>query len=499
MRSQPFLQANSQDGEGSSYSHSSGSNFSRNTWSSSTKGLIQIGSFRFANSGETDELSMGEDINHRFSVIIHDNTDVESLAAVSSHQIESFHGLEDPNVVSKLGRRDRAFEPLEAPEAMSVSSKSKNKRAGTSSLQKPSRVVQPIEENSFDRFCSAFEGLVCREGDEELVKVAPVKQEKQEVAVPPPPPVVSHKHINHVVVENRDALDTIFEGVEGMTCGPGKRESSSKKKRSPTTFQHPPKADLTHVDTRDPLDRVFDGVEIMACGPDSSHREAFKRFGPVKTKTMTSKDANDILDHTCESVEHYTCRMDGSKEPYSQDRDFLDTVFDGVESATCSQKTPKRGNTSGTPDDPIQVPFETQMVKMSGSQDDVLDSLCNGVEYAMCRDEAVGLRQRNKKDILDHVFDPGCAESENGNQSYNENSMVASESESAAEGSIDSEEREESETRNQQDSDLLDYIFESVEAKTCRSNKDDLSTVGKSTKKKRGGNRLFGKFRSNKA
>ncbi|KAG7367260.1 hypothetical protein IV203_029931 [Nitzschia inconspicua] len=507
MKSQPFTRHQSlryQDYDVSSNSYSSaGSDFSRNTWSSSNRGLVQIGSFRFANS-EQDDLSLGDDPIHRFSVIIHDNTDTDSLAVASSHQIDKLHGLEDPNVAAKQEIGTRVFRKLQQPsqEKKKTSVISSMKKQTMSSLQKPRRVVRHVNEDSFDHFCNAFEGVVCREGVDETVEIVPAKEKKnQPLALSKPIPVAPPKNGVDLVMEDRDALDTVFEGVESIPCGP--REKRTVKKNSENRLSMPQQPDYSMVDNRDVLERVFDGVEIMSCGPDSSHREAFKRFGPVKTKTKSRRSGNssgyktEILDHTCESVEYYTCRMDTTKNSLGQDRDLLDKVFGGVESATCSQNTPKRGNrsTRGSAENPIKVPVETQIVKVKGSEDDMLDSLCNGVEYAVCREEAVGLNQRNKKDLLDHIFEPGCAGSEDGDLSHNENSMVASTECNSISSSRGSEEREEPEMSKQQDGDILDYIFEKVESKTCRPSNDDLSTAETSHDVKRGGTKFWSKSR----
>lgn len=506
MKTPPFVppQSRSQSYDGSSYSNSSGgSGFSRNTWSSSNRGLIQIGSFKFANSDQ-DDLSMGDDSIHRFSVIIHDNTDTESLAAASSRQIENLHGQEDPNVMSKSGRGSKIYgRPKPVVQSKGDSSIASSKKSSPFSvLQKPNRVTKAVEADPFDHLCNAFEGFVCRKGADETVKVGTKVEEKQETSTEPSPaPPLLMKE--NPIIEDRDALDTVFEGVESMTCGPEARKYQ-KEKRLPKPIPEESN-EAEPQDTRDVIDRVFDGVEIMTCGPDSSHREAFKKFGPVRTKTnsrwsqRSSGYEADILDHTCESVEHYSCRLDATNPRFSEERDFLDNVFDGVETVTCSQKTPKRGNmtkkgTPGSAERPIRVPLETQKIKKIPSEDDVLDSICNGVEYAVCRNEAVELHQSNKRDLLDHVIEPDFEESQDGYSSNNENSMVAS-TESEAESSCVDEHREMPDTAIKEDGDMLDYIFETVESKTCRPSSDDLSTVNTKSVSKRGGNKLFGKFR----
>jgi hypothetical protein len=484
----------SQDYDGSSFSGSSASGMSRNTWSSHTGGLVQIGSFKFAQSTQ-DDLSMGEDSNHRFSVIIHDNTNVDSLAeAASSGLIENPHRVEDPEIVPRAKRGVKVFGRLKSLVA------SKNDESRNSSFKKENEVKvhhmprreSPLEDkDAFDQCCTTFEGFVCRNGNVGTVQLEPVKGRKVQQVVEST--FVYPTETENPREEDRDALDTVFEEVESMTCGPGTKLNSRKAVPGPS-YHEPVERKHAVVDNRDALERVFDGVEIMTCGPDSSHQvETFKRYGTKKTKNKKSKKSfnTDILDRMCESVEHYTCRLNASNSRFSQERDLLDKVFDSVESASCSQKTPKIGNMTNKDaplraENPIQVPVEKQMIKLSGQKDDV--------EYAIHRNDSAESQERYDNDLLDRIFEQECADANDDHQSVNENSMVASaESESIA-SSRDIDVREEPYSQKQRDRDLLDFIFETVESKTCRPNDDDIAIVKRRSDSKRSDKRLWGNF-----
>ena len=101
----------------------------------------------------------------------------------------------------------------------------------------------------------------------------------------------------------------------------------------------------------------------------------------------------------------------------------------------------------------------TKIVEISNSQDDALDYLCNGVEYTVCRSQAVAVKESNNRDLLDHIFDPSCNAYDD-NESVNGNSLVAS-VQSGNEESVASDKAKE-------DKDFLDYFFEGIESRTCR-------------------------------
>jgi hypothetical protein len=445
-----------QDREYYDSSLSSASGRTRNTWSSSNRGLIQIGSFKISPT-ETDDFSMGDESSHRFSVIIHDNTDVSSFANASSRQIEALHGLEDPNI-NKKTRSSKLFSKLKLrhQDDSSISSKSSANKGKLSSLRKP-RSEFEVEEDSFDHLCNAMEGFVCRPNEKRSV----ITKESR-------------------VVESRDALDTVPEGIEKTTPEENLKlnsQSSSGSDASPDSAKQEAAEAQSKPDNRDKLDKVFDGVEIMTCGPDSSHNvrpEAKKKSASEKKTNKNarnnSKSNKNIFDSTCESIELFVCRNDTTEPKFSQEPDLLDMIFDGT---TSSPKTNEKQES--TPKDASrsmrkgQNKVVTKIVEISNSQDDALDYLCNGVEYSVCRSQAVAVKESNDRDLLDHIFDPSC-NGQDDNDSFNQNSLVAS-IQSGGE-SLGSDfglvERKAPEAVENQHSDFLDCFFENIESRTCR-------------------------------
>ena len=438
-------------------SFSSASGRTSNTWSSSNQGLIQLGEFKIAPT-ETDDFSMGDEDTHRFSVIIHDNTDSTSFENASSGQIDALHGLEDPNVSKKSGsgKYFSKVEPREQEDSP-VTSPSPTKKGISLFLRKPSREIE-AEEDSFDRVCNAFEGFVCRPNEKRLVPSSIV------------PAVVEENKME----ESRDALDTVPEGEEEKTTS-GEEEEVLKsrvgcKSEAPSGSS---KQEQSERDSRDALDKVFDGVEIMTCGPDSSHnvRPAAKKKSVSKKTHKSAKNVSsaseNIFDSTCESIEHFMCRMDTMKPKFSQEPDLLDKIFDG----TTSSQTKNKSKDTSKSEESREEPEVTKIIEISNSQDDALDLLCSGVEYTVCRSQAVAVKQSKERDFLDEIFDPSCNGNDD-NDSFNQgqNSLVASVqsgNESLASVS-DVAEREVPHSGKKEHKDFLDYFFESIESRTCQ-------------------------------
>jgi hypothetical protein len=348
------------------------------------------------------------DSSHRFSVVIHDSTDVTSLAAASSRQVEELHGSEDPNVCSK--RR------------LKLSSSAKATRTFSSSVQNPPRKTYQDEEDAFDRLCSSMERFVCRDDDfihQESGEVPTVTMKKEE------------KKKQHAV-------------------------SSTPKVSSP----------------------------------------------PVEDRDVVEDRDGDILDQTFDKIEHYTCRDDTTTEPrFSQETDFLDRIFGGVEQITCNSAGKKKSEDAKKTEKAKPVVPEKKLdskycldrnssiiqVPPVEYEDDLFSDdvgpLCNGVERVICRDEF--LEESTEPDLLDRIFEPKCSSVKD------DNSILASKSVASAPVKKTTEDKKE----KKDDRDLLDRIFENVEAHTCRPFEEESIAKAEQTvrpsqpKKKRSGSK----------
>ncbi|KAL3917502.1 MAG: hypothetical protein SGILL_004682, partial [Bacillariaceae sp.] len=371
-------------------------------------------------------------------------------------QIDALHGLDDPNVDYKKSRPGKFLSKLKPrkQEDAPSSSTSSGKKGKFSFLQKPSRKIE-VEEDSFDHLCNAFEGFVCRPNDKRQM----------------PSSVVSAAAEENKIEESRDALDTVSEGEEEKTTS-GDEDESSQASRESEESSGSAKQEQSKPDSRDALDKVFDGVEIMTCGPDSSHsvRPAAKKKSASKKTTKSAKNVSsaseNIFDSTCESIELFMCRMDTTKPKFSQEPDLLDKICDG----TTPSQTKKKSKDSSKSEEGREDPEVTKIVEISNSQDDALDFLCNGVEYTVCRSQAVAVKQSKDRDLLDHIFDPSCNGSDD-NDSFNQNSLVASVqsgNESLASGTDVAEREVPGSKSKKEHKDFLDYFFESIESRTCR-------------------------------
>jgi hypothetical protein len=324
---------------------------------------------------------------HRFSVVIHDSTDAASLAAASSRQIEELHGKEDPNIGS-------------------------SRRVKASSLRKPSRQYKQ-DEDAFDRFCTSMEGFVCRDhGSIQHSEETPVviKKEKNVYVISSPPRVSSPP-----TTEDRDALDSLFEGIEGMTCRGGNNirdETQTTKSRSKNM-----------VSDRD---------------------------------KMTSEQHGDILDQTFEKIEHFICRDDAAVQNFSQAPANLEERTKQAHSIKQRESKKSTVRSSETTNSSPQE-FETDLLSFA------VGSICNGVEQIVCRDEL--LNASTEPDLLDHIFEPQCT---SGND---DDSIMASESFVVTHPT--QQKTKLMRKHNKDDRDILDRIFENIEAHTCGPDDDE--------------------------
>jgi hypothetical protein len=304
-----------------------------------------------------------------------------------------------------------------------------------------------------------------------------------------------------------DTLDFVFEGVERMACGSGGKKqdtwiSSLSKNRSisevamrksddPQTTEEASNFKVQIIDnTYQPTGRRKQkSAPKSKKGQDASHKQSIK--GDPSTV-----EVGDISDYACDALKQFSCRHDvaSNKSQIAQGRDFVGRPLDGVEKISCrqgstQQKKNKRTTTEMKKKAIGSAKSSNYTIGISLNESpDMLDSLCTGVESAVCRDRDVEFA--NERDLFDYIFEPDCAGNEFSDvhslydYKDNDNSMVAS-----VGSAIESPET----PRRKGEGDLLDYIFENVESRTCRPGDDDLSTIPMKREKSKGEN--WGRFR----
>lgn len=534
--------------------------------------LIQIASYRIGGSNSTImDVSDGANSHHRYSVIIHDHTDAESLAS-------SMHALSR----SESGQAGVTMEDLPVPHSQGeVPRKKAASTAATSSVSTTGGLKKTTEGGKNDK----------KQKDGNATKPAKRGFFGRKAALtnksPKTPAVVKHQGrvgnqpnggkttrqnltqgVTHVD-DQGDALDHVFNSVERMTCLPGEMAEQPSKTNDPGVkwgkpIDPPKPVEVVVVDDDwDALDHVFEGVEHLTCRPGTDYDErATNRSSPrqiassppsaskntKRKSTVYAVVQSDVssydnkLYHTSDGTEQASNRNDSSTPRGSHNRDLLDAMCEGVEGLTCrkpsmlgkmdaanyteAMNTPKRQQQQQHRSSRASTKNQSLRSHTKGETSDMLDTLCSGVEYVMCRpDETAVLRDaksgyKSKPDILDAMCEPMDVSGvcPNTHESYDlspyhidhhANSVVEtvqtddleSRSSNVTEFSnavslLGNQRQKASPGSPGHDRDLLDSIFEGTEARLCKPEDEDVLKEASSSSPQKSGQRIFNEARA---
>jgi hypothetical protein len=525
------------------------SNIDGKTYSSSiSPPLVQIASYKFGPSTDDSMTALSSNSNHKYSVVIHDHADIESLThgrqalpckvygkideqflvdrVPSMRRAFKFNGKKGKNKVGTLdvkkgkaalsgptSRKQPMTSNAVAPKGFQMPADKTGGLSQRPSIHRGPQELQraPQDEDALDRVFTTLEKWTCDDGIQDRNEIdATVSTRKQEI---------EQEALMQAWEKRRGPYDD-FMKERATTCKDGYSKSNSK----------------TPIDKRQ---HISEGLVSQTSdsgkktglartgGSESSGSRSRETRSVVPTKaTRHNKPNADFLDYTFDEQQQATLHAADTGPPMlCQEKDYLDTVFEGVESATCrpEPRIPSRPTRKVTTRGVSQPQGKAQSVakeifhrtQNSSSlnveqRDDVdaLDSFWNGVEYCACRERGVGLRPQGKPDLLDSVcepFAPGGTKNGGAIKSIydtdQENSILGiiedddeyRTVQGFAGGSRDwiasnvKEKRSSIATQSNKTptGDILDYVFENVESRLCQPRHDDLSLASAMATRKR--------------
>jgi hypothetical protein len=211
-----------------------------------------------------------------------------------------------------------------------------------------------------------------------------------------------------------DALDGVFGAVEGFVCTETTSLDRHKRELLAREFEknHP----------KDILDNVFEGVGNSMCADDiiqeqrmqssSSRLTSERRMRDMaynKARALT-KYEGDMLDNVFDGVEKVACNEHVRYDRYDSDmpvnEDMLDRVFEGIEGVACRDDHDSlHGRERTTPSMRGQDPpgkSKKKSLAVVKQDNDTLDYVCGSFERAMGLGE-VKFTHAKKPDVLDSV------------------------------------------------------------------------------------------------
>jgi hypothetical protein len=195
-------------------------------------------------------------------------------------------------------------------------------------------------------------------------------------------PSMNKKKIPHHSREEKDVLDNVFEGMEGLACPGGKHFSHfAAQPRSPYTKDDMNKKKIPHHsrEEKDVLDTVFEGMERFACR-GGSHFAA-------QPRSPYTNDAMDRDSQTAEPFNHHGRNEVASRDrqqpfsnKYNEDRDVLDARVEGMDRDAC-----RDGGNVVSAKTYHRVPHKK----------DALDDVFEAVERLACHGGSVAVESRD--------------------------------------------------------------------------------------------------------
>ena len=254
--------------------------------------------------------------------------------------------------------------------------------------------------------------------------------------------------------ENNDILDHIFNGFENVVC----HDSED------------PLVVGTGANSKDPIVIVDDDRDDRILAPTTQP--------PTQTQSsvIIKKSDNDILDNIFEKFEGFVCR---------EDMDTVETTLRvGARTTTGNSTDDAQRTPAAVGSAHATTPSTTKAMTTMQPTRDILDSVFEGVEYAMCRDgpPVENYTQNNTK--RDNYYSAaarnGFVQSHRGDwrpkqpqgYSFERDSSIVS----TSNGSSKLVEKNsykfsrKLKTKNRQD--MLDFVFDGVESMVCKD--DDL-------------------------